>query len=291
MPWALAQIAAGFPLPRLGFLLEPVADSMLTSGYWGIVWGWVPALFAVRLSQTTGVASGRSALQSNETDASDMAAALARPHRIIPGLSVLVVVAVLFSASFYFFGFRDARWQSAQEQATAEGQDLGEAPDPSSPVNPPPSVAADAVAADSSWCTPEQAMVLLSGGDAATGHRVQTIRVMNFSETPCVLNGYPDLAFADASGSAIDVTVSHGNSFMTTDAGAQPITLEPGGYAKASIGWNAMATSGELATYFLFAAMYPGLERGSWPVELDIVAGGEVQVTAWQLSDAGEGSN
>jgi hypothetical protein len=37
--------------------------------------------------------------------------------------------------------------------------------------------------------------------------------------------------------------------------------------------------------------MYPGLERGSWPVSLDIVAGGDVAVTAWELSDAGAASD
>ncbi|AMB58292.1 hypothetical protein AWU67_04855 [Microterricola viridarii] len=180
---------------------------------------------------------------------------------------------MLASAFAYFTGYRAGRVQQADLAAIDEGHTVGAVPDPDLTVSPPPTQLPAVGEIDASWCTPEQALVLLSDRDAATGHRVQTIRAMNFSEEPCTLNGYPDIAFADAGGSEIAVTLKHGRSFMAGDAGAQAITLEPGGYAKASIGWDAMATEGQLATYELHAAMYPGLERGSWPVKLDIIAG------------------
>lgn len=270
VPFALSAIITAFPPSRAAFILDPAGSLILQSGYWGLICGWIPALLGAR----------RAAIEPTP-------AASRRPLVVLAGV---VVLALGLSTLTLGAGARAARVASAEASAVAEGQTLGAVPDPDVESTPPPTIApgADPDDIDPSWCTPEQATPLLGETDAATGHRVLTIEVMNFSDTPCVLDGYPDLAFADADGSAIDVTVSHGGSFMAEDPGAKPITVPAQGYGVARIGWNAMATDGELATYTLYSALYPGLERGSWPITLDIVAGGEVFVTAWSVSDAYE---
>ena len=269
-PFALSAIITAFPPSRAAFILDPAGSLILQSGYWGLLLGWIPALLAVRPAAPEAVAVAS--------------------RRRLPVLAGVVVLALFLSTLTLGAGARAARVASAEASAVAEGETLGAVPDPDVESTPPPTIAPDADPddIDPSWCTPEQATPLLGETDAATGHRVLTIEVMNFSDTPCVLDGYPDLAFADADGSAIDVTVTHGGSFMAEDPGAMPITVPAQGYGVTRIGWNAMATDGELATYTLYSALYPGLERGSWPITLDIVAGGEVFVTAWAVSDAYE---
>ena len=268
-PFALSAVITAFPPSRAAFILDPAGSLILHSGYWGLLLGWIPALLGVR----------------RRAKAEAVTAASRRPLAVLAGVVVLMLG---LSTLTLGAGARAARVASAEASAVAEGETLGAVPDPDVESTPPPTIApgADLDDVDPTWCTPEQATPLLGDPDAATGHRVLTIEVMNFSDTPCVLDGYPDLAFADADGSAIDVTVTHGGSFMAEDPGAMPITVPAQGYGVTHIGWNAMATDGELATYTLYSALYPGLERGSWPITLDIVAGGEVFVTAWAVSDA-----
>lgn len=271
VPFALSAIITAFPPSRAAFILDPAGSLILQSGYWGLICGWIPALLGSRRAAAAG----------------PVPAASRRPVVVLAGV---VVLALGLSMLTLGAGARAARVASAEASAIAEGQTLGAVPDPDVEATPPPTIApgADPDDIDPAWCTPEQATPLLGETDAATGHRVLTIEVMNFSDSPCLLDGYPDLAFADADGSAIDVTVSHGGSFMAEDPGAMPIVVPAQGHGVTRIGWNAMATDGELATYTLFAALYPGLERGSWPITLDIVAGGEVFVTAWSVSDGYE---
>jgi hypothetical protein len=273
-PWAIALIIAEYPPPRAAFVFNPAADWMRLSAYWGLVWGWLPALVGAR-----------------RQDPAQERPATSRPHRGLVVLAAAVVLVMVASGASLSAGLRAARFQSAALEAIADGHTLGAVADPDAEVTPPPTRLPAAGTIDPAWCTPEQAMLLLGGKDAATGHRVLTIRTMNFGDAPCALQGYPDVAFSDDNGSEIVVTLGHGSSFMADDPGAREVILPPGGYASAKIGWDAMPTDGELATYTLHAAMYPGLERGSWPVSLDIVAGGDVAVTAWELSDAGAASD
>ncbi len=135
-------------------------------------------------------------------------------------------------------------------------------------------------------CTPDRATLLLGTADGATGHRAQSIRLMNISEEPCVVEGYPDIAFADQNGHALDVAVRPGSSFLATDPGSAPVTVLPQGEATAVIGWDANATDGAIVARALHASLLPGYDRGSWPVELDIVSGSEVAITVWHLGAA-----
>lgn len=268
VPWVIALIIAEYPPARAAFVFNPAADWMRLSAYWGLVWGWLPALIGARRRRQAP--SGESTRR--------------RPL-VVP--AAIVVLAMIASGITVSAGLRAARVQNATLAAIDEGHTLGAVADPDAAVTPPPTRLPATGDIDPAWCTPEQAMPLLGEKDAATGHRVLTIRVMNFGEESCVLDGYPDVAFADANGSEIAVELTHGSSFMADDPGAIAVVIPPGGYARARIGWSAMPTDGELVSYELHAAMYPGLDRGSWPVTLDITTGGDVSVTAWELSDSG----
>ncbi|MCU1330523.1 MAG: hypothetical protein JWN34_5893 [Bryobacterales bacterium] len=283
--WAISAIVTDYPPQRAAFVLDPAGDLILLSGYWGIVWGWLPALAGSRGLRSVDAADREEAVEMGRARPSAR-----RSRRTTMILAALVVVAMSAAGVSVGFGSRAARLHAAELAAIDGGHTVGAFPDPDSQVTPPPDIVPAEGEIDPSWCSPDQAMVLLGDKDAATGHRALTIRANNFSDVPCVLDGYPDIAFADANGSEIGTTVTHGGSFMTDDAGASPVIVQPGGYAKTTLGWSAMPTDGVLATYELHAAMYPGLQRGSWPITLDITAGGEVAITAWTLSDAGPSS-
>jgi len=283
LPWVISAIISAFPPSRAAFVLDPAGESMLLSGYWGITWGWLPALLSLRRVRVPAAETG----QGTDAAPATVAAGPFRRHplAVLGGITVAVLVLSGLGAGF---GSRAERLDAAAENALADGNTLGAVPDPDVQVTPPPTVAPGAAAVPDGWCTREDTAVLLGDPDAATGNRTVSIQAMNFSDVPCTLNGYPDLAFADQAGSAIDVTLVHGGSFMPTDDGAQPIEVPAGGFAVTRLGWDAMATADVPATYTLYSALYPGLDRGSWPITLDIVAGGKVSVTAWTLSGAAD---
>lgn len=251
-------------------IASTTVEYAVVGAYWGLVQGWIPALIASR---------------RGATDATVQPA----PRRVLPwSLGAAGLVLVLFVVAGVAGKHAD-REAIAREAAAAQGfaPEDGAAPDPAAPGSPPPAVALTTVERAPSWCTPDQAMPLLGSQDAATGHRVLSIRMMNFSTEPCVVEGYPDIAFADQNGNELDVAIMHDSSFMAQDAGAQPVEIAPGGYAIAFLGWDANSTHGALVARSLFAAQVPGDERGSWPVELDIVEGSQVDVTAWALDELG----
>lgn len=260
-----SMVAAAGP----GALTIAGVDSAMTGAYWGLVTGWVPALIGVAVQR-------RSTL-------SPYSAAEPRTRRSLVVAASAVVALVVVGA----LGTQAHQAQIIEAEAAAQGLSAedGAYPDPGVPVEAVPTMApgAEIPSLDPSWCTPDKAMLLLGTQDAATGHHVQSITVMNFSEEPCLIEGYPDIAFADQNGSALDVTVAQGSSFMATDPGATPVTIPGRGQARAMIGWDANATAGALVARQLYAAQVPGLERGSWPVELDITAGSTVEITAWEL--------
>lgn len=246
VPWAIGITIQTYPPARPAFLFNGIGDYLVQSAYWGLIWGWLPALAAVR--RTRDAACSRRATTAL--------------------VGALVAAVVLASAPIAL--------------SVPAGSDEPIAL-PQEPITPPPTVAPDAGDIEPDWCTPEQSALLRVGGDAATGHRIYTVRLMNFSEGTCVLDGYPDLAFADADGSQLDVTVTHGGSFMAQDPGPARIEVPAGGYAIFSFGWDAQSGPDDEQVATLFAAAYPGYPRGSWPESLDIFDGSEVTVTAWAI--------
>lgn len=233
------------------------------TAYWGVVWGWIPALLV------------RRRLQAGDT---------AQPKAVVAVSAALIsVVLVIVIGLFGTDAWRD---QIARENAESQGLDEedGAFPDPGAEGEPVPEVApgVSAPRLEPDRCTPDTSTLLLGGNDAATGHRIQVITLMNFTDEPCVIEGYPDIAFADQNGNELDVSVVTGSSFMAEDPGPALISIPAQGEAKTTISWDANATAGALVARQLYAASLPGFTRGSWPVELDVVAGAEVSISAWQ---------
>lgn len=262
----VTRVLSFLPLSGVHGLTAAVVESAPDTAYWGLAWGWIPAWAFSRR------ACGEPARRWSP--------------RLL-GLALASVVALVVVGSL-----ADAAWQRqiVEENAALQGttDDSGAFVDPAAMGDPVPERAPGAstpqLPADA--CTPDRATLLLGTADGATGHRAQSIRLMNVSEEPCVVEGYPDIAFADQNGHALDVEVRPGSSFLATDPGSAPVTVPPQGEATAVIGWDAHATDGALVARALHAAVLAGLDRGSWPVELDIVSGSEVEITAWHLGAA-----
>jgi hypothetical protein len=285
---AIGQTAANWPPMRLAMAPQYIVEALPDAGYWGIVWGWIPAVVAVLLARRA-VARVSGAPVSNApisdapaSEAPDAAAPAPRRASAVPALvaALLVLVAgVGIVASMPAANTANRALYDDTPPAIVE-------PQPTYTPPPPVPVAPGDFIIPSDWCTTDQLTLLAGGGDAATGHRQFSFSATNVSETACVLEGYPDLAFGNDESGDLGVNVFRGGSFMTEDAGAQPITLQPGGRATTQLGWNANATAGVFATDTVWAAPYPGAVRLPFEQELDITAGSTVAVTAWQL-DAG----
>lgn len=129
-------------------------------------------------------------------------------------------------------------------------------------------------------------MVLTGEPDGATGHRGLRLELMNFSDEPCVIQGYPDVAFGDQNDHLLDVDVAPGSSFVAVDAGPVRIEIPAGSSAVAWVGWDANSPHGALVATTIWNAVLPGEPRGSRPIETDIIAGSSVTVTAWALPES-----
>lgn len=131
------------------------------------------------------------------------------------------------------------------------------------------------------WCKGDEVAISWHEPEGATGHRGMRFELTNTGTAPCLLESYPDIAFDNVDGWAMDVLVVHGGSFMTDDPGISAVTVLPGQGAQAFLGWNAMAAAGDMRTGTMLVAPYPGTLRHSSPVDLDIIDGGAVSLTAW----------
>ena len=281
----LATIVGAFPAPRLRMLLDGLGTDATVGAWWGVVQGWLPALL-VRRSTTGPVAS----LSGPDDRTSPATRPPVRRRQAVLVTTAVVAVAAVVATGAH--GQRAARVASAQEAAVAEGADpgLGALPDPYAEGTPVPTLDPERDPdRDPSWCTRDQAMLLLGDTGAATGHRSQTLRLTNFTDAPCVVEGYPDVAFADQNRNELAVTVEQGGSFLAEDPGYDQFELPAGASAVTTLGWDAGATSDALVARTLFAAPFATDERGSWPVELDVVEGSVVHVTAWALENGGQG--
>ena len=247
--------------------------------WWAVLVGWVPALVAVRVPSGPGA------------EIQDGAQADPAPARrsSVPTTAAATVIAVVAALALPFAaqaGHAAVQDQLRQEQADAQA--LAD-PDGAAPADPDavgdavPATAPNGSPAADGACTAENTTILAPAADGATGHRAQSLQLVNTSDAPCVVNGYPDVAYGDQNGHLLDVTVERGSSFMTSDPGAAPITLEPGDTAVAAIGWDANSVHGQLAARSLWVAAHPGATRLTWDVSLDIIPGTTVHVTAWHL--------
>jgi len=270
---AAALVGLGFDLgagwswivsfgPR-GLLSSGFGVAAAAGALWGLAVGWIPALIA-------------------RVPAAEPAPA--RPPLWLVPVAAAAVVAVVLAGAVTDAG-RNAAIEAevAAQQEVDAASSFGALPDPDAAGVPVPETADAAVPEDPQWCTEDRATVLKGEPDAATGHRGLPLELFNFSEQPCVIEGYPDIAFGDQNGHLLDVTIEHGGSFMAQDPGPQRIEIPAGGSAVTVLGWDAASPHGALVTNTVWAAQTPGMVRGSWPLELDIVEGSTVSVTAWTV--------
>ncbi len=257
-----------------------------TTTWWGVLLGWIPALASARsVAHRRQDASG----PSREADAPPADEPLERDLRTSPSRTFIAALAALALIALPFAveaGHAATQQQLREDQATAEtptDPDGAAAPDPSAEGEPvPTAVASDGVVPDDA-CTAANTTILAPAPDGATGHRGQALSLVNVSDEPCVVEGYPDVAYGDQNDHLLDVTVERGGSFMAADPGPAPLTLQPGDAASAVIGWDANSVHGQLAARSVWIAVWPGEERLSWAMPLDIIGGATVSVTAWHV--------
>ena len=261
---SLGYLIASWPPARLASLLDGIQPALFNAGYWGIIWGWIPALVA-------GVAASR-ASASIPADPKPV-----RNQR--DGLPVALTVLLALSLTAVVPA---AHYYTQSVRAVAGAATPPEAPVPTSTPFGWADRSDAFQEAGENWCTGEQVSITVGEPEGATGHRGMGITLTNTDSKPCVLESYPDVVFNNAEGWAIDVMVVHGGSFMTDDPGVSEISLAPGDSARAFLGWNAMASSEDVRTGTILVAPFAGTLRQSSAVDLDIIDRGTVSVTAWQ---------
>ncbi|MEU4016521.1 DUF4232 domain-containing protein [Microbacterium sp. NPDC028030] len=247
------------------------------STWWAVVVGWLPALVSMRQRPMP------------DTEPVPPRTSRTTGSLVVSLVAVLALVLLPIAAEA---GAAATQERLREEQATAQGEadpSGAAAPDPSAAGEPVPTAAPGEGSAAEGACTAENTTILAPAPDGATGHRGQSLSLVNVSEETCVVEGYPDVAYGDQNGHVLDVSVEHGRSFMAEDPGAAPITLQPGESASAVIGWDANSEQGQLAARSLWIAVASGQERLSWEMPLDIIQGATVHVTAWQAAAPPEG--
>lgn len=259
--------------PR-GIFVGEVGVAAASGALWGLAVGWIPGLIA----------------RASAPAAAPREAPASSPRRVgwLVSAGAVAIIAVIGAGVATDSARTAAIEADVAAQREAEAADSFGAPaDPDAQGVPVPDVADAEADLPPEWCTPEKAMLLSGEPDAASGHRAFPIRLMNFSDEPCMVEGYPDVAFGDQNQHLLAVTVEQGSSFMAQDAGPQRVEIPPGGTAIAILGWDAASPHGALVTTTVYAAATAGLPRGSWPLELDIVEGSTVAVTAWAVDPTG----
>ncbi|GAA5206524.1 DUF4232 domain-containing protein [Microbacterium kyungheense] len=253
--------------PR-GLLVGEFGAGAASGALWGLAAGWMPGLVV------------RAPAEAPASARDDR-----RPGWLLPAAAVAVVAVIAGGVAADNARTTAIAAETAARQQAEAAVTFGAMPDPNATGVPVPSRAEASTELDPNWCTPDKATVLKGEPDAATGHRGMPIQLMNFSDQPCVIEGYPDIAFEDQNGHLLAVTIEQGSSFMAQDPGPQRIEVPAGGYAVTYLGWDAASPHGALVTKTVYAAQTAGMERGSWPIDLDIVEGSTVAVTAWQIDE------
>ncbi len=265
-------VAASTPAQLVQLTPEPLASAAL----WGLGWGWLPALTALLLvNRQQRTAEGH--------DTTDIDNRIQGRHRLRHLVLAAVVAVVGLGATAAIEPVASEAWRAAQQAEIPE-----EAAPPAPTGEPVAEVAPGDWQIDPLWCTDNQLVFGASAPDAAAGSRAMRVTATNVDQAPCVLEGYPDLAFSDPVTSALDVHVEHGSGMGADDAGVVRLELIPGAIAEATIAWRAMSTaeSDREPAGWLHVGPYHGGIRQMVQVDTDII-GGEVVVTAWRAGDSG----
>ena len=253
--WDLAAVLAEAEQEPLGlqWVFREHLPELLASAIVGLVWGWLPALVLANFGNPVG-------------------------RRVAAWMSVTAVVMAVAASVVIVSGLP----ASTRQDRAAQGLSPVYHPVTPSPTprpQAPSRVAPTPVAPAAGWCTDADISISASGTQGALGHRAITLVLVNQSGTSCVVDGYPDIAFASSNGGELNVPVVHGSSYLAQDPGPHTVTLGPGTTAKATLSWGA-GTQGDTANSILVAP-YAGAIRSALDTQTDITDGSSVSVTAW----------
>ncbi|MRG60857.1 DUF4232 domain-containing protein [Agromyces sp. CFH 90414] len=242
----------------------PSVEVVGAAAYWGVVWGWMPALAGALLARARATPATR---------------APGRGRGILIASSATIAVLGLGALAIATPLALEA--QRAVDQAVIAQSE----PAPPEPIGVPiPEIAPGDWQVDPSWCTENQLDFSASRPDAAAGHRGMRITATNTSTAPCVIEGYPDLAFSDPVTNGFETRVLHGGGMLAEpDAGPVRLDVAPGASVVADLSWRAPARSDRDPAGFVHVAAYPGAVRQFVQVDTDIT-GGELEVTAWRAA-------
>lgn len=132
-------------------------------------------------------------------------------------------------------------------------------------------------------CPASGASITVGPVDAALGHRASVVKLTNCRSTPITVDGYPDIAVLDADRRAMNVTISHGTSYMAIDPGPTKLILRKGETALAAVSWSSTVEAGEdkASGTYLAVARGKGQHPVVWPVDTDLGTTAKVTLTAW----------
>ncbi|WP_345376722.1 DUF4232 domain-containing protein [Frondihabitans cladoniiphilus] len=252
--WLLAASLADREPTGLQWAFREDLPATLAAGLFGVVWGWLPAL-------VHGWPAARAG----------------RPATVVT-VAVSLVVAVLASA-----GLVNGLSASTRQDRIAAGGTLNGLPNstpiPTPTPTPPPRIAPHPVMPGADWCADADVSITASGVQGALGNRAMTLVLTNRGAKPCVVDGYPDVAFAGTDSGAVAATITDGSSYVAHDPGAKPITIAPGSTADSVLGWGAGAPGATAVT--VLVAPYAGAVRSPLNVTTGITDQNTVDVTAW----------
>ncbi|GAB3388395.1 hypothetical protein GCM10027568_09350 [Humibacter soli] len=254
--WDLAAVLAEAEQEPLGlqWVFREHLPEFLGSAIVGLVWGWLPALVLARFGTP-----------------------MDRKAAVWMSVTALLVAA---TASIVIVSGLPA---STRQDRVAQGLSPVYHPVTPSPTprpQPPSRVAPTPVAPAADWCTDADTTISASGMEGALSHRAITLVLVNQSAASCVVEGYPDVAFASSEGGELNVPVTHGSSYLAQDPGPHAVTLSPGTTAKATLSWVA-GEQGDSASSMLVAP-YAGAIRSTLDTQTGITDGTSVSVTAWE---------
>ncbi|RFA13646.1 hypothetical protein B7R22_13420 [Subtercola boreus] len=252
---ALGQTFHDWPPSRVWNAFDGFPDAIRSGVLWGVVWGWIPAVLFARVDGA-GLSSRASARKRGGTS-----------RMLVGAVAAVFVLAVVVSSSLTGYS------------VPAEPSDPAPIVQPTGPAVP--LIAEGSPVVDPQWCSDDQLALEAGAVDGAAGHRSLQLLATNHTGVDCVLDGYPDLAFADANDFLLTLHLVHGGSFTSDDPGPAPIILSAGQSATARLGWDAQPRDPDHTVAYLHLAPYPGAERIALPIRGDLIQDADVAVTAW----------
>jgi len=134
-------------------------------------------------------------------------------------------------------------------------------------------------------CPASGASITVGPVEPALGHRAVVLKLTNCRTKPLTLNGYPQVAVLDARRRTMNVTITHGTSYMARDPGPTPIRLHKGESALAAVSWsNTVEVAETIAPgTYLAIARHTGDRPTTRPLTTDLGTTAKLTLTAWCL--------